>query len=618
MIKNLSVVKKILCLIALFGVFVIGVAVYTNGQMRALDGLYGNLLSGAVGARNAISRSVNAVLHVEVATLDVVTDPNYPTKMAAAASVPDYVAKANALFDEAAARLPERAAAITALKAKLDDLVSHACKPAIDSGVQATDASGFSLAQMMYNVNCKPGFGALETAVLAESSAIAQEAAAIQAAAGRHAAHTIIVSWIAIIGGLAVMILLAILGSRRWLVRPLNRQIGIMQALTMQNYDVTPESDDRRDEIGAIARALAQFRDAGLEKQRLEQEAAEARAQAEGERNRQLAHQQETTARSTQAVSGIAKGLDHLASGALHYRIEEPFAAEFEPLRREFNETMEKLQETMVTITETTAAVSGASGEITRAADDLSRRTEQQAASLEQTAAALGQITETVRQTSENAEGARDRVERAQKDAARSGAVVDDAVRAMEGIESSSRQIGNILGVIDEIAFQTNLLALNAGVEAARAGEAGRGFAVVATEVRALAQRSADAAREIKALIAASNTEVENGVRAVGATGEALTRIAEQVSHLNELILGIAASAREQASSLAEINTAVNQMDRMTQQNAAMVEETTAASHALAGEAETLAGLIRQFEIEEADQQPACQAARPSSARRAA
>ena len=258
---------------------------------------------------------------------------------------------------------------------------------------------------------------------------------------------------------------------------------------------------------------------------------------------------------------------------------------------------MDKLQETMKAIAHNTQGVRAGAGEITQASDDLSRRTEQQAASLEETAAALDQITATVRKTAEGANEARSAAATAKTDAERSGEVVRETVNAMSGIEASSKQIGNIIGVIDEIAFQTNLLALNAGVEAARAGDAGRGFAVVATEVRALAQRSADAAKEIKTLISASSQQVDAGVKLVGETGKSLERIVAQVAKLNGLVGDIAASAQEQATGLNQVNTAVNQMDQVTQQNAAMVEQSTAASHSLADEAAELARLVGQFQI---------------------
>jgi methyl-accepting chemotaxis protein len=242
------------------------------------------------------------------------------------------------------------------------------------------------------------------------------------------------------------------------------------------------------------------------------------------------------------------------------------------------------------------SAIQSGAREISTASDDLSRRTEQQAASLEETAAALDEITATVKKSAEGAKHAREVVGAADTDAKNGAVVVKQAVEAMDAIAHSSGQIGQIIGVIDEIAFQTNLLALNAGVEAARAGEAGRGFAVVASEVRALAQRSADAAKEIKGLISTSTSQVDMGVKLVAETGQALERIISQVSEINTVVAEIASGAQEQATGLAQVNTAINQMDQTTQQNATMVEESTAASHSLSQETSQLSGLIGRFQ----------------------
>ncbi|MFZ5718667.1 MAG: globin-coupled sensor protein [Pseudomonadota bacterium] len=293
----------------------------------------------------------------------------------------------------------------------------------------------------------------------------------------------------------------------------------------------------------------------------------------------------------------VGAGMAAVAAGDLTRRLPETMPAEYEKLRGDFNAAMQQLQDAMRVIAANVQGMNSGADEISQAADDLSRRTEQQAATLEQTAAALDQITTTVQRTAEGADRADHVVAEARGDAEASGQVVRQAVSAMTEIENSSKQISQIIGVIDEIAFQTNLLALNAGVEAARAGDAGKGFAVVASEVRALAQRSAEAAKEIKTLISASSQQVEEGVGLVGRTGEALERIVGRVAEITSLVSEIAASAREQSTALAEVNLAVNQMDQMTQQNAAMVEESTAASHALASEARQLASLLSRFDV---------------------
>jgi methyl-accepting chemotaxis protein len=304
------------------------------------------------------------------------------------------------------------------------------------------------------------------------------------------------------------------------------------------------------------------------------------------------------------AVEQIAVGLSRLAEGNLEHRIQTEFIPALEPLRVDFNASLEALEQSMSAVSGNTLAIRSGAGEISSAADDLSRRTEQQASSLEETAAALEEITVTVKKTAEGARHARDVVSTAKVDADKSGDVVREAMAAMTDIDKSSKQISEIIGVIDEIAFQTNLLALNAGVEAARAGDAGRGFAVVASEVRALAQRSAQAAKEIKGLISASTAQVAQGVRLVTRTGEALGRIVTQVVEINTVITDIAASAQEQSTGLQQVNTAVNEMDQVTQKNAAMVEEMTAAAHGLAGETEELGQLVARYQIRQTEDDP--------------
>lgn len=345
------------------------------------------------------------------------------------------------------------------------------------------------------------------------------------------------------------------------------------------------KSDEVAAELGALAKATLLDMDFAISVYLEAAEAARKRAEAE------VLEQERAS-----VVGSVGAGMAALAAGDLTYRMPDDLAPEYRQLRQDFNAALDRMEETISTVAATTGAIGSSAQEMAEASDDLSRRTEQQAAGLEETAAALDEITATVKTTADGARQASATVADARGEAQRSGEVVGRAIQAMGYIEDSSRQIGQIIGVIDEIAFQTNLLALNAGVEAARAGEAGRGFAVVASEVRALAQRSAEAAREIKALISVSSQQVGEGVSLVGETGQALQSIVGKVAEIDSIISAISASANEQAVGLAQVNVAVNQMDQVVQQNAAMVEESTAASHALKGETADLVRLVGTFQ----------------------
>jgi methyl-accepting chemotaxis protein len=316
---------------------------------------------------------------------------------------------------------------------------------------------------------------------------------------------------------------------------------------------------------------------------------------AETERLENAAHRERSEAEQKAVVDRLSASLAKLAGGDLTTRLAEAFAAEYEQLRSNFNETVGKLEGVLGTVFTTSDSIRDKSVQISQASDDLAHRTETQAAALEEAAASLEELTASVRAAAETAAKADGDVNVARSNADESGRIVREAVEAMSELEKSSAQISRIIGVIDDIAFQTNLLALNAGVEAARAGEAGRGFAVVASEVRALAQRSSDAAKEISALISTSSQQVARGVGLVRKSGGSLETIEASISEVTSLVKSIAHSAREQSTGLSEINSAVTQLDQVTQQNAAMVEESTAASHAMRSEAETLEGMVRQF-----------------------
>ena len=374
-----------------------------------------------------------------------------------------------------------------------------------------------------------------------------------------------------IVLGLGIVIARSVTG-------PIERVGAAIKAVADGNLQSVVTGADHRDEIGRIAWALD-----GLRQKLIGAELAE----AESER---------LQIEQSKVVDALSQGLRNLATGDLTQPIVQPFTADYDGLRQDFNGTLEQLSDTISQVIEASASIRGRSTEISQASENLSSRTENQAAALEETAAALDEMTASVKSAADGARQVAGIVQKAREEAEQSAGIVQGAVAAMTEIRKSSDQISQIIGVIDDIAFQTNLLALNAGVEAARAGDAGRGFAVVASEVRALAQRSSAAAKEIKTLISASTQHVGRGVEQVDRTGEALASIVDRVSHISTLISDIAAGAGEQSTGLAEINVGITQLDQVTQQNAAMSEESTAASHALHQEASGLSDLVGHFQ----------------------
>jgi methyl-accepting chemotaxis protein len=536
-------------------------------------------------------------------------DSDSPEGRTAEEEFPKAITKAESLIDEAMTLAPDKAPEMSKFKDRFQALVEKSIRPmqigkstpglVVGGKLKAEDLDQMAEgAKLSGEIDLQ--MRALIDDIVKFNNALLEENA--KAAADLRAQSSGALIAMGVVGLVATLLAgaFSMWISSFKIARPLAALGRRMAALADGDLVTEIAGQSRRDEVGAMARAVQIFKQNAVEQARLEADAAASRAAAEAEREQAAAERARAAEEQAQVVRRLGDSLKNLAGGDLTVRLDDGFSETYAQIRDDFNEAIDKLKETMAAVVSSTGAIQSGTLEISKASDDLSRRTEQQAASLEETAAALDEITATVKKSAEGVSHARHVVAAADDDAKKSAVVVREAVEAMDTIAKSAQQISRIIGVIDEIAFQTNLLALNAGVEAARAGDAGRGFAVVASEVRALAQRSAEAAKEIKGLISASTTQVDRGVKLVAETGKSLERIMAQVTDINDVVSAIAAGAHEQATGLEQINTAINQMDQVTQQNAAMVEESTAASHSLSQETSQLSSLIGKFQVDKA------------------
>ena len=592
-LDNWKISSKMLLAMTLVATAFAVTAVYSSLKIRAADDSYSEIIASPVPATLQLARLNRNLNRMGYAVYETAAYAGDSDRISAAkADFEGAAAEAYKNIDQAMAADAASAAQIQPLRGKLDEIV-QLTRSAAEAGVEG---HGDALKSTMAEAN--PKIEALATEITADNDAMIKEMNARSDALTAESKLTVMLNVLLAAGGIVLGMAAAMWIATTKVSRPLNVLADRMAAMAADDLSVMVDGQERGDEIGLMARALQVFKDNGLKALVVKSDAERLRSEAETARMRTDEERRRVEAEQVMVVSTLAGGLGRLAKGDLTTRIDEEFKGQYLQIKSDFNAAVESLRETMKAINAATGEIRGGSDEIAAASDDLSRRTEQQAASLEETAAALDQITATVKRSADGARDASNAVSATKIEAERSGAVVGEAVLAIGEIAQSSREITQIIGVIDEIAFQTNLLALNAGVEAARAGDAGRGFAVVAQEVRGLAQRSAEAAKEIKALIASSSSQVERGVRLVGDTGQALNGMVAKVVLIDGLISQIAQSSQEQAVGLNQVNTAINHMDQVTQQNAAMVEEATAAASNLNAKAGELFQLVSRFQTE--------------------
>ncbi len=615
-LDNLKISVKILSVIGLLSAVTALVVILGAFSLHSVDQTYWQLAAKEEPAVLALARGTRSVAIVGYATYRAIAYPGASQEATAARkSVESDSTLVINLLTEAEQLNPEN-------KDFFEDLLTRA------RAINACVAPVFALGLKDQNgeatkamVKCDALIDAFTSTAFKFAGGQIEKAKAGTAAASASASGTIIMTSAIGLIGLCVCVALGLWIALAKITKPLVGLCDNMKVLAEGDLATDIKGQDRGDEVGIMAKAVQVFKDNALAFKEAEAKSAEQqraaddqRRAADEERRRNEQARAEAAEQVARVVAFLGAGLERMAKGDLSYRLRDEFTAEYIKIRDDFNGAIGHLQETISAIVSSTREVTNASAEISTSTTDLSQRTEEQAASLEETSASMEEIAATVKKNAENAQHASQSASTTREVADRGGQVVAQAVEAMAQIEDSSRKIADIIGVIDEIARQTNLLALNAAVEAARAGEAGRGFAVVASEVRSLAQRSSQAAKDIKDLITNSSSQVKDGVDLVNKAGTALTEIVTSIKSVAEIVAEIASASAEQATGLEQVNRALNQMDEVTQQNSALVEENAATAKTLENQAVAMTEQVSVFRIDGGAQDGATAIAKRPSA----
>ena len=607
-LSNLKIGTRIAAAITVIGAIGLAASLFAASHMQTIDAAYAEMLRTRPqqilsGVR--ASRSSNDLI---AQAYKVIAYPKDSAGLAAGKAQAEasynqtltYLDEASAAAPAAREQYQAIAADIKAIKASVDQVIALGVSDENDKALAMMDALDGKLRTLVQRLT------AVTLSVLSDTKARTADL-------GEQTSQTIMVTLIASGGGVLLGLLGAIWMASRTITGPMDKLKSAMQSLATGQFSTEVEGQERQDEIGEMARTVLIFKQNGLEMQRLEAEGEQSRSsadatrlQTERERAANAQEQQRLADEQREVMALLAGGLDLLSKGDLTCRIDAEVAVAYRKLRDDFNTAVARLSETVTTIQATSADVGNSAREINMGADDLSKRTEEQASSLEQTAATTEELAASVKASASASRQAVSLAREAMTVAEKGGSIVTDAIEAMSRIETASQKIADIIRVIDDIAFQTNLLALNAAVEAARAGDAGKGFAVVASEVRTLAQRSGDAAKDISGLIGESGREVEQGVALVRSAGEALTQIVEASRKVSSTVTDISSASAEQANGIDEMSQTVAHMDEMTQQNAALAEESAASATSLMSQIQTLNALVATFRTQgSATRQPA-------------